>query len=145
MLSDSIESAHDSRAKSYTLGFGESAADSMKSEGASSGFASASDSFSSESASFPLQPKDLHQRLMHLIPSMQVFLPHKGAPSFSGSASCVSPSPSWPCMMIKITKGDHFFSLWRYLYCLLVPGPTILDFAPDNIGGLVKQYRGSSG
>ena len=91
-LSDSFESAPDSRAKSYTLGCGESAADSMKSEGASSGFASASDSFSSESASFPLQPKDLHQRLMHLIPSMQVFLPHKGAPSFSGSVSCPSHS-----------------------------------------------------
>ena len=42
MLSDSIESAHDSREKSYTPGFGESAADSMKPEGASSGFASAS-------------------------------------------------------------------------------------------------------
>ena len=42
-LSNSFESACDSRAKSYTLRFGESAADSMKSEGASSGFASASD------------------------------------------------------------------------------------------------------
>ena len=28
-------------------------------------------------ASFSLQPKYLHQRLMHLILSMQVFLPHK--------------------------------------------------------------------
>ena len=81
-LSDSFESAHAPRENSYTLRFGESAADSMKSEGASSGFASASDSLSSKSASFPLQPKDLHQRLMHLIPSIQVFLPHKGAPSF---------------------------------------------------------------
>ena len=121
-LSDSIESAPDSRAKSYTLGFGESAADSMKSEGASSGFASASDWFASGSASFPLQPKHLHQHLMHLIPSMQVFLPHKGAPSFSLSVSCASPSPFWLCMMFKITKGYHFFLLWRYLYCLLVPG-----------------------
>ena len=65
-LSDSFESAPDSRAKSYTLGCGESAADSMKSEGASSGFASASDSFGSESASFPLQQKDLHQHLMQI-------------------------------------------------------------------------------
>ena len=65
-LSDSFESAHDSRAKSYTLRFGESAADSMKSKGASSGFASASDSFGSESASFPLQHKDLHQQLMQI-------------------------------------------------------------------------------
>ena len=64
----------------------------------------------------------LHQHLIHLIPRMQVFLPHKGAPSFSGNAFCASPSPSWPCMMIKISKGDHFFQLWRYLYCLLVPG-----------------------
>ena len=65
-LSDSFESAHDSRENSYTLRFGESAADSMKSEGASSGFASASDSFGSESASFPLQQKDLHQHLMQI-------------------------------------------------------------------------------
>ena len=33
-LSDSFESAHDSRAKYYTLRFGESAANSMKSDGA---------------------------------------------------------------------------------------------------------------
>ena len=69
-LSDSFESAHDSRAKSYNLEFGLSRSDSMKSEGTSSGFASASDSickiflaakifasgsdaFDSEYASFP--------------------------------------------------------------------------------------------
>ena len=80
MLSDSIESARDSRAKSYTLGFDESAADSMKSGGASSGSASASDSFASESASFPWLPKYLRQRLMHLIPSMQV--PSQGGTFF---------------------------------------------------------------
>ena len=95
MLSDSIESARDSRAKSYSLGLGESAADSMKSEDASSGFASASDSFSSETASFPLRPKDLHQHLMHWNPSMQVF---------------------------PISKGDCFFASWRYLLSILVPG-----------------------
>ena len=46
----------------------------MKSEGASSGFASASDLFVSKSAYFPQQSKDLNQPLMNLIPSMQVFL-----------------------------------------------------------------------
>ena len=79
-LSDSFESAPDSRAKSYILGCGESAADSMKSEGASSGFASASDSFASKSASFPSQSKDLH--LKHLIPSMHVFPPLQGGTLF---------------------------------------------------------------
>ena len=47
-VSDSIESACDSRAKSYGLGFDESAPDSMESMGTSSGFRSASDSFASE-------------------------------------------------------------------------------------------------
>jgi len=66
----------------------------------------------------------LCQRLMQMNRRMQVFLLHKGAPSFSGTASYAFPSPSWLCMMIKISKGDHFFSLWRYLYWLLVPGST---------------------
>ena len=65
--------ARDSRAKSYTRGFDYSAPDSMKSEGTSSGFVSASDSLASKSASFPLQPKDLHHHLMHWNPSVQVF------------------------------------------------------------------------
>ena len=64
----------------------------------------------------------LRQLLSQMYPRPQVLLPHRGAPSFSLNASYPSPTPSCLCMLIKISKGDHFFSSWRYLYCLLVPG-----------------------
>ena len=43
---------------------------------------SGADSIESESASFPLQKEHLHQQLIHLIPSMQVFLTPQGGTLF---------------------------------------------------------------
>ena len=64
----------------------------------------------------------LQQLLSQMHPRPHVLLPHRRATCFTGGASCAYSSPSLPCMMAKISKGDHFFSSWRYLYCLLVPG-----------------------
>lgn len=51
----------------------------------------------------------LQQLLLQMYPRPQVLLPHRGAPSFTGSASCASPSPSWLCWMAKISKGRPLF------------------------------------
>ena len=105
---------------------------------AATNLASASDS----SCKFSLL---LRHRLMQMNPNTQVLLPHKGAPSFSGSASCPSPSPSWLCMMIKITKGDRFFSLWRYLYCILVPGGPFTNDVSGEGGRGVDRFLTKGG
>ena len=72
----------------------------------------------SKTASFWLWPPILHQHLIHWHPRLQV----------------------------KISKGYNFFSLWRYLYCLLVPGylpvfPSLSPVQNDMFKKAVQNYQ----
>ena len=85
---------------------------------------------------FSLNMNDCYQSGSNRHPESQLghtgCVPHTCTPSYSSNASFNSSSPSWSCMMREIDLRDSLYSLWRYLFCLLVPGGYHTSFERED-------------